>query len=103
MTATLTTTIIIIITQHQNLAQRQYLHMSQKFMLLISTTTANVTGVEYFTPTITSSVTITVRMLANLTTIIATTTTTRPLQAIFTMYVAPIIIIWRLTIYYIHR
>ena len=103
MTATATTTLTIIaITQHQNLAQRQYLYMSQKFTLLISTTTANVTGVKYFTPTITSSIITTVRMLANLTIIIATTIT-RPLQAILTMYVAPIIIIWPLTTYYIHR
>ena len=95
MAAIITTATII--TQHQNLAQRQYLHMSQKFMLLISTSTTKVIGVKYFPPTITNF-TFATNCMTIVLFIIVATTITMPIQATFTIHIAPITTMRRLTI-----
>ena len=65
-------------------------------MLLITIIIIIVVGVEYFTPIATSSTFTGANITIVLLNIIATTTT-KPIQAVFTTYIAPIIIIWRLT------
>ena len=76
--------------------------MSQKFVLLITATTIILIGVKYFTPTATSFTSTSAHTTIVLF-IIATTTSTKLIQAMFTTYIAPILIIWRLITYYIHH
>ena len=71
-------------------------------MLLTITTIIILIGVKYFTPTATSFTSTSAHTTIVLL-IIATTTSTKLTQAAFTTYIAPTIIIWRLTKYYIHH
>ena len=83
MAATSTTTITIL-TLHQNLAQRQYLHMNQRFMPPKVITTI-VVGVRCSPPTATifvvafvQTTTTTIIIITTTITITITTTTTMP-------------------------